>query len=1165
MTCGDLCATVSFRLTVIGVVLGLLLLVWIIRWRRRRRAARELEEVLMPVEPTGDGKVLGERMSAAMATLKKTGGSTYLYDLPWYVIIGPPGAGKTTALVNSGIEFPLTQAQGNAEGLEGFGGTRYCDWWFAEDAVMIDTAGRYTTQDSNKTADEASWTAFLNLLKKSRPKQPINGVILAFSVEDMMTASPETLAEHAKTVRTRLAEVHETLKVDFPVYVLFTKSDLISGFREYFSSFSLSRRKAAWGVTFQTSDRKALTHELVPVEFDALVSRLSDEVVDRLNEEPDSIARIAIFGLPGQMALLRDNISDFMRRVFEPTRYNTNAILRGFYFTSGTQEGTPIDQVLGTMSRAGDVPSGFQPAFMSGKGKSFFLYDLLKNVIFEERDWVSHDKRAVQRSRIMRGTALTMIVLATVASIGAYGYSYWQNATLVKVASSEAGSYARLANDEIKREEINETELGPILPYLNAVRAMPAGYGSAEKEPVWEQLGLGQRDRLALAASDSYSDALEKMLRPRLMLSLEQDMPYIIQRGQTTEIYRALKVYLLLGGQGGVTDDATVKSYFDDKWRAEFEGRTGLDTRDQLALHLDGMLKLDDARDLLVDTFAETVTSARAAIVQLPAVDQAYALIMDGAAGSGLPDWSLSERTGSASDKVFASKSGRALDSMIVPAVFTYEGFWSYFYPQLEVVGERLREDQWVLDDAARQVEFEQQLDRLDSALQDRYRVDFKKAWDDVLDDLSLNSMSADNPRYDALGALASSAASPLLLLAREVDAETKITREFEGLEGLDPSQLNAEDVTGEVGNAVMGRVRSRSTGVQRILLDAMTGGNKNLGRVTGGTDTGNSISRPIERIEEEFARWHEILEGEQGRRPIDAVLGSLGAVWTNLRGASANPEQSAVMLPQLLSTLTQFNSQLPPVMAGLVNEAERDFRQGASDANVETMNRALNNRITFFCRENIISSYPFQGASRSLSIDNFSRFFGPGGDMQQFFTEYLEPYTERTSEGLRYRSDSEIAQRLSPATLEQFARAERIRQAFFANNANSPEVEITVAHVDSHSTIEDAILIINDMEIPTRRGDLPKTIVWPGQGKSTVLAISPTLDRPSVMQYRGSSWTFIQFLGAATSRTQRGDTLRATYTIGGRSITYDFTVNATKNPFTMPELSRFDCPQSLN
>ncbi|MEL7182446.1 MAG: type VI secretion system membrane subunit TssM [Pseudomonadota bacterium] len=1155
--------TVWLRATAIGVILGIVFLVWLIRFLRRRKAAKALEEALVPEEPVGDGKVLAERMTEALSTLKKAGGRTFLYDLPWYVIIGPPGAGKTTALQNSGIEFPLDRTGGS---VEGFGGTRNCDWWFAEDAVLIDTAGRYTTQDSHAEADSASWRAFLDLLKRTRPSQPINGVILALSIEDVMGGE---VAYHAETVRQRLAEVHETLKIDFPVYVLFTKADLVSGFREYFGSFSMQRRNGVWGHTFQTKDRKALTHEAVPAEFDKLVSRLSDEVIDRLNEEPDGISRIAIFGLPGQMAMLRDGVSDFLRRVFEPTRYTSNAILRGFYFTSGTQEGTPIDQVLGAMNTGG--MGGFGGAFMSGKGKSFFLRDLMERVIFAEQDWVSHDRKAVRRQAILRGVGFTTVSVLALGALGGLGYSYLHNAQLVREAQAEAASYARLAVAEIDRQIIDDTQLEPVLPYLQDIGNIQVGYGLTEDPPLWEDLGLGQQERITDAATAAYSDALEKMLRPRLILSLEQEMPLIVARGDTTEIYRALKVNMLLGGQGERKDDAAILSWFEETWRAIYTGRAGLDTREQLMRHLTAMLTLDDERDLLVEIDEATIQLARGAIVQLPPAEQAWALIQDGVASTGLPDWQLTDAAGTAADRIFSARDGADLARLTVPALYTYEGFWSYFYPALEQAADRLREDQWVLGDDAASEEFEARMGTLDRTLLDRYRRDHEAAWNRVLENLSLNSLVADEPRYENLGLLASETASPLLLLVRSVDQETQVIRELQGLEGLTPEALaggDTSDIANSVGDQVLQRARSRSTGVQRILMEAALGsGGGRVGALTGGGGGAqdDGLIRPIERISEAFEDWSVLLEGERGQRPIDAVLGNLGSVWTTLAAGRSNPEQAAVLLPQILTELTRYNSQLPPEVAALVNEAEADFRKGATDANLETMNRALANQITFFCRDTIKASYPFGERSRSLSINNFAKFFGPGGDMDQYFNEYLAPHVQRVGGGYEPRPDSALAGRLSPGALRQFYRASRIRDAFFAGGQAQPSVEISIQQVDNHVGVESAVLVINDTRVPTVRYEIPKTVVWPGNGAASAIQLLPQSEGRSTLGFTGSPWTFIQLLEAASARRQQGDTLRATFVIGGRNITYDFTINALDFPFTMSELRDFECPQSLD
>ena len=109
---------------------------------------------------------LREKFAAALKLLRGARRSRgYLYEQPWYAIIGPPGAGKTTALLNAGLRFPLAAEMGQGA-IAGVGGTRLCDWWFTDEAVLIDTAGRYTTQDSDAAVDRAGWEAFLDLLKR---------------------------------------------------------------------------------------------------------------------------------------------------------------------------------------------------------------------------------------------------------------------------------------------------------------------------------------------------------------------------------------------------------------------------------------------------------------------------------------------------------------------------------------------------------------------------------------------------------------------------------------------------------------------------------------------------------------------------------------------------------------------------------------------------------------------------------------------------------------------------------------------------------------------------------------------------------------------------------------------------------------------------------------
>lgn len=1159
MTGVAILSTVWLRATVIGTLLFIIFLTQFLKWNKRRRAAKALEDSLMP-EPTGDGAVLSERMQEALDKLKKSGGKTYLYDLPWYIIIGPPGAGKTTALRNAGIEFPGSKGMGDA--IEGFGGTKNCDWWFAEDAVLIDTAGRYTTQDSDAAADEASWKSFLELLKRGRPNQPINGVMLAFSTEDMMTATAEQLAAHAETVRMRLAEVHEVLKIDFPVYVMFTKADMISGFREYFSSFSQSRRKAVWGTTFQTKDRAAKTYENVAVEFDRLVSRLSDEIIDRMSEEPDGVSRIAIFGLPGQMALMRDNVAEFLRRVFEPTRYKTNAILRGFYFTSGTQEGTPIDQVLGAMSQNRDDAMAFQPAFMSGKGKSFFLHDLLKKVIFEERDWVSHDERAVRRTALLRTLAMSLIMVTTVGAMAAFGWSFWRNATLVRTAEAQAAAYFGNAQNEIKREVIDDTNPSLVMPYLQDLRIMTAGYGDVREPTLWEGFGLSQYRRINLSAKRAYSDALERMLRPRLILHMENVLPQLIIDGDTAGVYRALKVYILLGGQQtGASDDAAISAYFAEIWRDQFPSAGQIDERDQLDAHLAAMLEMDDTRTPVLTIDPEIVRKAQEAIVNLPLAEQAYASIKDRVATSGVPDFNFVARVSGQVENVFETTDDSPLNQVGVPALYTFEGYWGFFLEELTEARKRLEDDQWVLGDAATRVGYETQLAGLERELHRLYQIDFSLSWNAMFAKLALRPMSVDAPSYDVLAAAASPVASPILELVEAVEEETRLTRLFDQLNGLSATDIAAAGVGADLGDAVANRIYARSNIFQRMVIDSLRDGEKAQDRVGVNED---SQRRQVERISDEFKDWHVLLNGDPGGRPIDAILASLATLRENRRVAATAPTPADDQtLQQVLSAMTMNNTSLPKPMANLLNEAEGEFRTVAQDATMQQLNRALNEQVTQFCQQLVEPNFPF-GDGRDLASNIFGEFFGSGGRMDAFYSAYLQPYVTRTASGLQPVASSPVGQRLNPATLRQFERAEAIRAAFFKFGSQDPQVTMFISHESSSPSVELAFLQLNGSQIQSRSGDSPAQAIWPGQGAGVTVEMFPAeAGRNSSKVFGDGRWAVVQFLRQGQARAS-GNAVTVTHEIGGRTITYKIEFEATTVPFLMPELADFSCPTSL-
>ena len=233
--------------------------------------------------------------------------------------------------------------------------------------MLIDTAGRYTTQDSDAGADAKSWEGFLDMLSENRPRQPINGVLVCISIEDLMTLNPGELDTHANAIRRRLDELHKKLKISFPVYVMVTKMDLVAGFMEFFGDLSPDQGDMVWGMTFQPKKQNDNMVTQFGAEFDELMRALTDQMTDRMQQVPDPRARSRIFAFPSQIASLKGTINDFLTKVFEPSRYRVDVALRGVYFTSGTQEGNPIDRILGSLSRNFGAQAAAAPV-MSGQG-----------------------------------------------------------------------------------------------------------------------------------------------------------------------------------------------------------------------------------------------------------------------------------------------------------------------------------------------------------------------------------------------------------------------------------------------------------------------------------------------------------------------------------------------------------------------------------------------------------------------------------------------------------------------------------------------------------------------------------------------------------------------------------------------------------------------------
>ncbi|MET0339610.1 MAG: type VI secretion system membrane subunit TssM [Polyangiales bacterium] len=412
----------------------------LVRVVRARRGQARIEEALAAAgesaaESEGGGarraevERLRSEFEQAVAALKRSklatgqgGAGEALYRLPWYAIIGPPASGKTTVLRNSGLKFPYLPGTGDR--LKGIGGTRNCDWWLTNHAILLDTAGRWTLEED----DRDEWLTFLDLLKKNRKGRPLNGVIAAISLAgddetSIAGASVEGVRQLATRMRERLDEIVGRLGVALPVYVLFTKCDLVRGFVETFGALSSQERRQIWGFTAPLLEGpRREPGPYFAEQLDVLRDALEQHALARMGQEAGREVIPTIYEFPAQLAALKEKLTVFVDELFDDSAYGETPLLRGAYFTSGTQESTPADLLLADLASALDVRP--VAAEQEGEKKSYFLHDMLMRVVFEDRALATASHAEMRRSgmrnkRVTLGLfagALALSVLPTISS-----------------------------------------------------------------------------------------------------------------------------------------------------------------------------------------------------------------------------------------------------------------------------------------------------------------------------------------------------------------------------------------------------------------------------------------------------------------------------------------------------------------------------------------------------------------------------------------------------------------------------------------------------------------------------------------------------------------------------------------------------------------------------
>ncbi|HEY3912431.1 MAG TPA: type VI secretion system membrane subunit TssM [Stellaceae bacterium] len=1115
--------------------------------RRGRDAALAKGVAAQPdaaaVASAEEAAALQDKLGAALALLRKARGSkTYLYEQPWYAIIGPPGAGKTTALLNAGLRFPLAAEMGQGA-VAGVGGTRLCDWWFTEDAVLIDTAGRYTTQDSDAAVDRAGWQAFLDLLKRTRLRQPLNGIIVAIALTELGGAGEERRA-HARAIRQRVKEIGERLGIRLPIYVLFTKADLIAGFTEFFDDLDREKRAQVWGATFPLISSEAGPVPGFVAEFRALIERLNSRLLDRLQTERSPDRRGLIAGFGAQLASFEAPLDEFLQDAFRGSRLDPAPMLRGFYFTSGTQEGTPIDRLTGVLSRSFGIDQRRAASLRPERGRSYFLGRLVKDVIFGEAMLGSEKPGAASRRVLLRSGAFAAAALAVLAGAALLWHDRSVNQRQIAQMSAALAAYDKTASG-LPLDPVADADLPRILPLLAQARASPHGYDAGRStSAAWPQLGLSQDAKLAAGALEVYRHALGRVLLPRLIWRLETQMHGSLDRPDF--LYEATRIYLMLGSAGPL-DRGLVRTWMSLDWQAAYPGPGLAPMRDRLAGHLNALLA-DPLPPVALD--GPLVAAARATFSRVPLAERVYSRIAASASPQAVASWRPADALGVGGARLFVRASGKSLSDGI-PGFYTIDGFYKVLLPALGDITKEVANESWVLGSRAEIAPDSSGTQDLENQVIGLYEADYAKEWDAMLADLDIVPLRSPEQAAQDLYVLGSPQ-SPIRDLLASIARQLTLSQPPPS-----PPVVIAATTIGDTGAA-----RAAPATVARL-------------KTLLGTQSAGPLPPPAgQAIDERYRALREFV-GKGPGAPIDQALQAINALQQQLAkmaaaapgGAPAAPAAPTGDDPVLL--LRAEASRDPPPAARWLEAMAASGNALRSGGAREQAAAAFNGAggPANLCQKAVAGRYPFvPGAENEIPLDDFARLFAPGGLLDGFFNTELRPYVDTAERTWRAQPVDGVPAPIAPAQLARFQRAAVIRDLFFAVGGTTPMVRFDIIPLSLDDGAKQVTLDLGGATVSYAHGAARETeITWPGPNGITSARLTfdpPPATGAAELSAAGPWALFRLFDEGSLQQAGSAERYELSFQLGEHRAAFEIRAGSVLNPFAPGMLSGFQCPQ---
>ncbi|MBY4724792.1 MULTISPECIES: type VI secretion system membrane subunit TssM [Burkholderia] len=1017
-------------------------------------------------------------------------------------------------------------------------------------------------RDSPPEIDRAEWLGFLGILRRNRPRAPINGALLTVDLATLASADEQARISEATALRARLAELRQELGIRFPVYVTITKMDRLAGFAEYFGALTSEGRAQAWGFTLpygkETVAKEGLRarchHELTQ-----LVERLTGSIDTHLQDEYDLDKRRKLAALPEEFSALLGPLLDLIDRVFLDSRYDDTQLhstLRGVYFTSARQQGgeivaqrhTVVQRLLSAQDSAPVVPARAEG------NQGYFLHDLLTRVVFPEAHLVSPNLRWEYRYRLLRLVGHTLALLLFVWLAIGLRVSFGNNSDYLDTIGRKVQALTTRVTSFYKTPKLQA-----VPDTLTEARNLPThpGLDLSDPDSAW-RYGLYTPAGIAAESRHTYDALEDNLLLPQIVHRLEDVMSGAIANKDPKSAYDALRVYLMLYDKAKF-NAGDVKAWVLDDW-AKTDSAAAFGGRASMIDHVQQLFSGERVVQSPLIRNDALVQQTRAFLDGSNATDRLYQRAKAAMLKEAPDEFTLLRAVGPQAGTVFTRASDAPL-SRGVSGLFTFDGYRNLFDKRLpEFIQIARDDDAWVMgrsylgEAQKKTAEIVSNAAGTDDALTDavrrEYLMEYAQQWDAFLNDI--RTVSGTSLAFN-LKVLRSFAApdSPLARLARAAVRETTLTQQSTASNGS-LLQKAADQLNQKTDKALGIRASER---VERELVDNRFAALREV--VTGNADA---------QLDPQSAT------AQSDKTGLDGVANLLNDYYTALTVAdNALSNNSMPPASDAAAKLKMAADTMPaPFRATLLKlaaDGSREVNQGIG----QLLSRQMQAVVGDTCRLTVEGNYPFSPDSkRDVGIDDFTRVFAQGGVIDDFFVKTLAPFVDTSANPWRYRTLPGATEPVQGPSLEPFEHAKAIRDIFF-NDPGRKQMTWTadIRIPELAPTIMSLALDIDGQTTRYQHGPVaPFTVTWPGPrgGVHAEITASPRIRPDTSTISTDGPWALMRLLqkGQVIGTATPGRT-RVAFSFDGRDAALDIaSAGSVANPLTSDVLKTFRCPTSM-